>query len=80
MCARVSATFAILLLEILEQSRNFANLQEIQASYMCNSRRGAPGRTKMLLHASHHYVLQAKIILVDFNSALSTLTAKPRQV
>ena len=35
---------------------------------------------RMLLHALRHYVLQVKIILVDFNLALSTLTANPRQV
>ena len=32
---------------------------------------------RALLHALHHYVLQAKIILVDFNLAFSTPTAKP---
>ena len=38
-----------------------------------------------LLYALHHYMLQAKIILVDFNLVVSTLTAKlpnliPRQI
>ena len=31
---------------------------------------------RVLLHALHHYALQAKI-LVDFNLAVSTPTAKP---
>ena len=32
---------------------------------------------RVLLHALHHYALQAKIILADFNLAVSTPTAKP---
>ena len=32
---------------------------------------------RALLHALHHYVLRAKIMLVDFNLAVSTPTAKP---
>ena len=32
---------------------------------------------RVLLHALHHYALQAKIILVNFNLAVSTPTAKP---
>ena len=31
----------------------------------------------MLLHALHHYALQAEIILADFNLAVSTQTDKP---
>ena len=39
----------------------------------------------MLLHALHHYMLWAKIILADFNLAVSTRAAKlpnliPRQI
>ena len=32
---------------------------------------------RAVLHALRHYALRAKIILADFNSAVSTPTAKP---
>ena len=38
---------------------------------------GCRGRPRVLLHALRHYALRAKIILADFNLAVSTLTAKP---
>ena len=37
-------------------------------------RRAGP---RALLHALHHYALRVKIILADFNLAVSTPTAKP---
>ena len=45
---------------------------------ICTARvEGRPPGPRALLHALHHYVLWAKIILADFNLAVSTPTAKP---
>ena len=45
---------------------------------MYSLHREAPGRAgpRVLLHSLRHYALQAKIILADFNLAVSTPTAK----
>ena len=47
--------------------------------YMYSLRRVAAGGggARALLHALRHYALWVKIILADFNLAVSTLTAKP---
>ena len=70
-------------LEILEQSREFANYQKYNWQHASNELaictaivwrcRVGP---RALLHALLHYVFRAKIILTNFNSAVSTPTAK----
>ena len=57
MCARVSATFAILLLEILEQSLNFANLQEIQASYLVCATHVEGHQAGPRCYCMHHIIM-----------------------
>ena len=70
--------------EILELSHEFADLHKkynwqcaSTELAICTARVEAPGMVepRALLHALCHYALQAKIILADFNLAISTQTS-----
>ena len=75
----LSGTVAILLLEVLELSREFADLRcarnitnSVVTTCICTARiEGGwvePRALLHALHALHHYTLQTKIILADFTS------------
>ena len=86
-CARVlSGSVAVLVFEILKQSCEFSRSKidsVLAPSYIatCTAHiERCRARPRVLLHALHHYVLRAKIILVDFNLSVSTLAANPQNL
>ena len=75
----LSGSVAVLSFEVNSQINKKYNWQRASAELaICTARvEGHWVEPRVLLHALHHYVLRVKIILVDFNLAVSTHTAKP---
>ena len=64
----LSGSVAVLSLDVLEQSHEFANLQEIKLASAEQATCAACAEgTRALLHALCLYALWVKLILVDFN-------------
>ena len=78
----LSGSIAVPSLEVFVQSREFAKKYNWQRASgklaICAARiEGSQAGPRALLHELHHYALRAKIILADFNLAVSTFTTKP---
>ena len=78
----LSGSVAVPSLEVLVQSCEFAkgyNWQRASGELaICAARiEGCQAGPRALLHELHHYALPAKIILADFNLAVSTSITKP---